>query len=138
MHPECFHDRDLSHDRLGRLRVRDDLRVRRLVQRPVHRARHRRRARCRVLRRRDRDLELACSAQNSSSSMGWGEVRPDVVPDVDLLPLLHRMHEVASGLASAFPGNSRTGCCPDAHLDRLGHPGRRGDCRTSGHRVLLA
>ncbi len=137
MHPGCFRDRDLSHDRLGRLRVRDDLRVRRLGQHLVHRVRHRRRARCRVLRR-DRGLELACSAQSSSSSMGWGEVRPGVVPVVDLLSPLHRMHEVASGLASAFPANSQTGCCPDAHLDHLGHPGCRGDCRTSVRRVLPA
>lgn len=141
MHPACFRDRDLSHDHLGRLRVHDDLRVRRLVRlHLVHLVRHRRRARCRVLRR-DRGLELAYSAQSSSSSMGWGEVRPGVVPDVDLLRLLHRMHEVASGLASACPVNSRTGCCPDVHLDRLGrpeHPGHRNGCRTSVRHVLLA
>lgn len=71
--------------------------------------------------------------------MGWGEVRPGVVPDVGLLRLPHRMREVASDLASAFPASWRTGCCPDVLLDRLdrpGHLGRRGDCRTSVRRGL--
>ena len=135
MHPGCFRDRDLSHDRLDRRRVHDGLPVRRLG---LHLELHldHLRERCRVLRLRlGRGLGRACSAQSSSSSTGSGEVRPDVVPDVVRLRPLRLLRVEASDLASAFPVPEQRGCCLDERPDR---PDRLGGYRTWGHRVRLA